>query len=144
MRSPFYFPFLLPFIFLVCLCLGADNVSPIEVVTDQATRLELTKAVMCERIEDYAPVNMSVVFSVTVGKISCFTTFDSVAKEMQIEHRWFYKDRLTTRKRLFLKPPRWSTYSSIQLRDADKGPWRVEIADNSNRLLGTLRFSVTD
>ncbi len=144
MRPPFYFPFFLLFLFLVCFCLGADNVSSVEAITDQAPRLELTKAVMCERIEDYAPVNMSVVFSVTAGKISCFTTFDSVSEEMQIEHRWFYKDKLTTKKGLFLKPPRWSTYSSIQLRDADKGPWRVEIADNSNRLLGTLRFSVTD
>jgi hypothetical protein len=45
---------------------------------------------------------------------------------------------------LTLKPPRWSTFSSIQLREADKGPWRVEIVDEKDRLHKTLRFSITD
>jgi hypothetical protein len=48
------------------------------------------------------------------------------------------------RKRLILKPPRWASVSSIKLREADKGPWRVEIRDAEGRLLATLRFSITD
>jgi hypothetical protein len=51
---------------------------------------------------------------------------------------------LSTKKKLFLKPPSWSTYSSIQLREADKGPWRVEVTDDKGKLFATLRFSVTD
>ena len=144
MRSPYYYPVLFLFFLLVCLCFGADDLSIVGATTDEALRLEMTKAVMCERIEEYAPVNRAVAFSVAVGRISCFTSFDFISEEMQIEHRWFYKDNPATKKRLFLKPPRWSTYSSIQLRDADKGPWRVEIVDNRGQLLGTLRFSVTD
>ena len=59
-------------------------------------------------------------------------------------HKWYRRGELITTKRLTLKPPRWSTYSSIQLREADKGPWRVEIWDDYNHLLDTLRFSVTE
>jgi hypothetical protein len=53
-------------------------------------------------------------------------------------------DKLSTKKKLVLKPPRWSTFSSIQLREADKGPWRVEITDDDENILRILRFSIVD
>ena len=124
--------------------MAAENVPASTDIEVRPPQLELVHSIMCEQIEDYSPVNIAVVFSVTVGKISCFTSFDPVPTETQIEHKWYHKDTLSTKKRLFLKPPRWSTYSSIQLRETDKGPWRVEIVDNNNRILGILRFSVTD
>jgi len=104
----------------------------------------LVRAVMCEYIEEYEPRNSAVVFSINVGKISCFTSFDGIKTTTATLHRWYRRDELVTAKRLTLKPPSWSTYSSIQLREADKGPWRVEILDDHNKLLQTLRFSVTD
>ena len=52
--------------------------------------------------------------------------------------------RLATTKKLFLTPPRWATLSSIQPRNSDKGPWRVEIADKNGKIYQTLRFSITD
>jgi hypothetical protein len=104
----------------------------------------LTTAVMCEAIRNYAPVHPAVVFSISARKVSCFTAFDAVAKETFIYHKWYHADQLSTTKRLYLKTPRWATYSSIQLREADKGPWRVEVTDRNQQVLETLRFSVTD
>jgi hypothetical protein len=106
--------------------------------------MNLVRAVMCESIEGYEPRNSAVVFSINVGKISCFTSFDGIKAPTATLHKWYRRDELVTAKRLTLKPPSWSTYSSIQLREADKGPWRVEIWDDHNQLLQTLRFSVTD
>ena len=106
--------------------------------------IHLVRAVMCEYIEEYEPRNSAVVFSISAGKISCFTSFDGIKTTTTTLHRWYRRDELVTAKRLTLKPPSWSTYSSIQLREADKGPWRVEIWDDHNQLLQTLRFSVTD
>ena len=99
---------------------------------------------MCEYIEDFAPRNQAVVFSIEVGRISCFTSFSGIKNSTYTLHKWYRRDELVTTKRLTLKPPSWSTYSSIQLREADKGPWRVEILNNRSQLLRTLRFSVTD
>ncbi|MEJ2040486.1 MAG: DUF2914 domain-containing protein, partial [Desulfosarcinaceae bacterium] len=82
--------------------------------------------------------------SINSGKISCFTEFENIASTTYTTHRWYRRDVLVTTKRLTLKPPRWATYSSILLREADKGPWRVEILDEKDELLSTLRFSVTD
>jgi hypothetical protein len=105
---------------------------------------KLVDAIMCEGIRDLAPVNKAVVFSIASGKVSCFSSFDPVPRQTFIYHRWYYRDELSTKKKLFLKPPSWSTYSSIQLREADKGPWRVEITNEKGQLFRTLRFSVTD
>ena len=104
----------------------------------------LDKAVMCEEIKDFTPKNQGVVFSIKIGKVSCFTSFDPVPEETVIYHKWFHKDKPSTIKRLTLQPPRWATYSSIQLRETDKGPWRVEIIDQKENILHTVRFTITD
>jgi hypothetical protein len=106
--------------------------------------LHMAQAIMCETIENFKPVNRSVVFPVSHGTVMCFTDFDVVAHETEIYHLWINRDTLVYRKRLILKPPRWASVSSIKLREADKGPWRVEIRDAEGRLLATLRFSITD
>jgi hypothetical protein len=109
-----------------------------------AIKLTLLRAAICEKIKDFAPDNQAVVFSVKIGKIFCFTHFDPVPEKSDIYHSWYYRDKLITKQKLSLRPPRWSTYSSIQLREYDKGPWRVTITDQANKTLGVLRFSITN
>ena len=114
------------------------------VTTKVERELSLSQAVMCEGIKDYAPVNKAVVFSMEIGKIYCFTSFDHVPQETVIYHNWYRNDRLITTKRLSLQPPQWSTFSSIQLREADKGPWRLVIKDKTKKVLRIIKFSITE
>jgi hypothetical protein len=51
---------------------------------------------------------------------------------------------LTNNQRLWIYSPLWAAASSIQLREADKGPWQVEISDNSGKILKVLMFSIVD
>ncbi|MBU1565070.1 MAG: DUF2914 domain-containing protein [Proteobacteria bacterium] len=104
----------------------------------------LVKAVMCGSIEKFAPVNEAVVFSIDLERISCFTKFDPVPTKTIIHHKWYHRGTLISAKQFTVNPPGWSSSSSMQLRDADKGPWHVEITDKSGKLLSTLRFSITD
>jgi hypothetical protein len=106
--------------------------------------LTLARAVMCEAIQEYAPANPAVVFSIDLGRVSCFTEFDPVPEKTTIRHKWYQNDSLVTEKRLTINPPRWSSFTSVQLRESDKGPWRVEITDETGTLMHTLRFSITD
>jgi len=108
---------------------------------DQPT---LSEAVMCEEIFSDAPQNPTVVFSASKQKAVSFTVFDPVPQKTVIYHSWYHRDVPSAKIRLQLKPPRWSTYSSIQLRRTDIGPWRVEITDEKGYIFGVLRFSVTD
>ncbi len=107
-------------------------------------KLTLKEAYMCEAVKNFNPVNPAVVFSISVKSICCFSVFDPVPEKTVIYHKWYRKDRLTTTQSLTLEPPAWRTYSTIQLREADKGPWRVEIVGPKGAILKTLRFSITD
>ena len=109
-----------------------------------APKVRLVRAVMCEVIEDYEPRYIAIVFPINTGRISCYTSFDEISEVTSVYHKWFRHDALVTSKRLTIKPPNWATYSSIQLREADKGPWRVEVWQENGPLLKTIRFSVAD
>ncbi len=114
------------------------------VPTPVLEKLTLKEAYMCESVKNFSPVNPAVVFSISAKSISCFTVFDPVPEKTVVYHKWYRKDRLTTTQSLTLEPPAWRTYSSIQLREADKGPWRVEVVGPRGAILKTLRFSITD
>ena len=81
---------------------------------------------------------------IIIPSVMCFTNFDVVPKTMDVFHDWIKKDVPVYRKKLVLKPPRWSTVSSIKLRESDRGPWRVEVRDADGKLLSTVRFSITE
>ncbi|HDM77957.1 MAG TPA: DUF2914 domain-containing protein [Deltaproteobacteria bacterium] len=104
----------------------------------------IERAVMCEDIRDMEPVREAIVFSVENGHIICFTAVKNIKKRTYLVHKWIHKDEVTTTMRLKVRPPYWRTYSKIQLRETDKGPWRVEILDPKANVLKILRFSVTD
>lgn len=109
-----------------------------------AEKLKLSSAVMCEDIQDRQPKNEGVVFSVGIGKIFCYNVFENVSEKSTITHNWYNRDNLTTKIRLNIQPPRWATYSTIQLRESDKGPWKIEITDSEDKIIQILRFSVAD
>lgn len=107
-------------------------------------KLSLVQALVCEEVRESIPQNPAVAFPISAGKIYCFTLFDNITEDTVVYHHWIFRDRPSSRIRLTLKQPRWSTFSSIQLREADKGPWRVEISDATGRIFKVLRFSITD
>jgi len=134
---------------LMLLAIAGLSVYGVSDVHSQASprgsaKLSLIQALICEDMKDGIPSNPAVAFSISTGKVYCYTLFDQIPEDTVVFHHWFFRDKPSARIRLTLKPPRWSTYSSIQLRETDKGPWRVEISDAGGRLLKTLRFSVTD
>ena len=106
--------------------------------------LQTAKAVMCESVQQSAPVNPAAVFSIELGKVACFTEFEQVRQHTVVRHKWYRKDNLISVKRLSVNPDHRFSSSSMQLRDADKGPWRVDVTDAEDNLLATLRFSITD
>ena len=110
----------------------------------QTEKPTLVQAAVCEEMKDGTPFNQGIVFPVIVGKIVCYSAFDPVPRKTIIYHNWYRKDELNTKIRLVLQPPRWASYSTIQLREIDKGPWRIEITDQEGQVLSVLRFSITD
>jgi hypothetical protein len=124
---------------------GSHSPSTALAADDKAPQdLSLQSGLMCEDVKDFEPVNPAVVFSVAFGQVACYTFFDAVPQRTIIYHNWYRRDVLNTKVRLLVKPPRWRTFSKIQLRASDKGPWRVEVTDADGAVLGLVRFSITD
>ncbi len=122
---------------------NAENVESASVETPSGASV-LVQASICEKVEMLDPVNQGAAFSVKRDRVFCLTTFNPVSQKSYVYHTWFQRNKLVKIKRLPLYPPRWTNFSSIQLRQADKGPWCVEINDREGHLLKILRFSVTE
>ena len=129
---------------LICVTMVFFTLPKFTLGESQGKEPTLVHAVMCEAIENYLPVYPAVVFSIAQGEIICFTSFDPVPEETRVFHKWYKKDRLISMSRLILKPPKWSSFSSMQLRNLDKGPWRVDVENATGTVLQTLRFSISD
>ena len=129
---------------LLLLALGLLLLFPFTVGSQSGNLITLVQAVLCEDIQGNLPQNPTTVFSIERRTAVCFTAFDPVPRKAVIYHHWFHRDTPSARIKLTLKPPRWSTYSSIQLRAEDIGPWRVEVTDSQGNIFHVLRFSVTE
>ena len=129
---------------LLVLTIGLLLLFPLTAGSQSGKPVELVNAAMCEDIKGSDPQDSTTVFSIERRKAICFTSFDPVRQQTEIYHHWFHRDTPSARIKLTLKPPRWSTYSSIQLRAEDIGPWRVEITDAQGNIFHILRFSVTE
>ena len=129
---------------LLLLTLGFFLLFPFTAGSQSGNLIALVQAVLCEDIQGNLPQNPTTVFSIERRTAVCFTAFDPVPRTTVIYHHWFHRDTPSARIKLTLKPPRWSTYSSIQLRAEDIGPWRVEVTDSQGNIFHVLRFSVTE
>jgi hypothetical protein len=126
--------------------LGADeNHAPAtkEKVPKDA-ELTLVQSVMCESVQNLKSVNEALTFSVALGHVYCVSSFKPVPKPTVIFHRWYRRNELSTQIRLKVYPPHWTTYSVIQLREEDKGPWHIEVTDQNGKIFDVVRFSITD
>jgi len=124
---------------------GAEGDDPAEpAATEKPHSLTLVKAVMCEGIKDLEPKNETIIFSAELKSATCFTAFDPVPEKTVVYHNWFKRDQPDNNLKLTLKPPKWSCFSKIRIRNSDAGPWRVEITDSDGKIFQTLRFSVTE
>ena len=131
------------FLTIMLITLGLLTAFPISAGSQSGKSPELVQAVLCEDIKDGVPQNVTSVFSIERRTAICFTEFDPVPQKAVIYHHWYHRDVPSARIKLTLKPPRWASYSSIQLRAEDIGPWQVEITDDQGNVLHVLRFSVT-
>jgi hypothetical protein len=109
-----------------------------------AKKLVLGNLVVCETVKKGIPQTAAVVFSISLGRIYCFTEFTTVPQKMHIFHNWYRRDKKRASVKLLLKPERWATFSYVTFKEQDLGPWRVDVIDPTGEVLRTLRFSIIE
>lgn len=135
-------PFTIPVV-LVIMSLGLTESFGQNAAT-AVSRPKLAEALMCEDIKDLACLGPSIVFSVEKMEVFCYTRFENVKGTITVYHKWRHRDELSTQIRLKVREKNPVVFSSIQLREADKGPWQVEIVGEDGFIYKVLRFSITD
>ena len=113
-------------------------------IPEELKKLVLGATATCENVQNGIPENKAVVFSIARQRVYCYSNFTNVPEKTFTFHNWYLRDHLKASVKLVLRPSRWSTYSAMELRSSDKGPWRVEITDEEGNILNTLRFSIID
>lgn len=111
---------------------------------DETASPVLRKSVICEGLRDGLPVDQTIVFDVSKGSAYCWSDFDPVTEDGVIYHKWYRNGELISTLKLAVHPPRWAVYSHLRLRQADVGPWRLDITNENGDILKTHRFSITE
>ena len=102
----------------------------------------IKRMVMCERIVDKEPLNVSATFSADTEKVYSFLEATDIAQDTTVRFVWYFEGREMARVSLPLKQGRrWRTYSSKKLAGL-KGDWEVELLEPSGIVLNTILFTV--
>ena len=110
---------------------------------DVPVKVEVTRAAICQGIENREPKESASKFSNSVGKLYCFSHVTCSDKLLNVIHRWYYKYKLISSITLPVKGGNWRTYSYKTITPEMRGEWKVEIVNSENdEVLQLLKFLV--
>ncbi|TXH94089.1 MAG: DUF2914 domain-containing protein [Rheinheimera sp.] len=98
------------------------------VLTDQMNNLQPGKA-----------VGQQIAFP-QIKRLYLFTELKDYAGQI-LRHRWYFRDTLHTEAVLTIEDSPWRTYSENWLLDDQRGPWRVEIVDQTQKVIFQYSFT---
>lgn len=98
------------------------------VLTDQMNNLQPGKA-----------VGQQIAYS-QIKRLYLFTELKDYAGQI-LRHRWYFRDTLQTEAVLTIEDSPWRTYSENWLLDDQRGPWRVEIVDQTQKVIFQYSFT---
>lgn len=90
-------------------------------------------------LEPGAPAGPQVPYP-AIKRLYLFTELKGYAGEV-LQHRWYHQNQLKTTATLTIEDSPWRTYSENWLLDDQQGPWRVEIVDQSQKVLFEYSFT---
>lgn len=105
--------------------------------------LEVTDAAICEDVVDRTPVAAGTSFSVSVGRLYCFTKIVGAQTPTTVTHIWYFGDTERARIELKVGAASWRTKSSKIIRTHEFGSWHVDVIDADGNVLRTLQFFLT-
>ncbi|MFC0050816.1 DUF2914 domain-containing protein [Rheinheimera tilapiae] len=75
-----------------------------------------------------------------INRLYLFTELTGYAGQI-LRHRWYFGDTLHTDAVLTIEDSPWRTYSENWLLDDQRGPWRVEIVDQTQKVIFQYSFT---
>lgn len=129
--------------YVITVILLAVLIVPGSIEAQQAGNLDVATAVISKNIVDRQPVEPGSSFSVSIGRLYCYSKVTNVETSTQIYHVWYFGETERARVALNINPPSWRTYSSKIIQAHEVGKWHVKIFDADNNLLKDVEFDLT-
>jgi hypothetical protein len=103
--------------------------------------LEITRLVLCKKVENREPVDIVESFTMADQKAYCFMAVANSGEEQPLVFRWLFQDEEYFRFETKIgTSTNWRTSSMVTLR---VGSWKVEILQNE-QVLQEIAFTVSE
>lgn len=103
---------------------------------------QIGRFVIAMGIADREPIGITNTFSALAGTVYCFLEARNITEDRTVNLLWYHEGKEMAKVELPLKKgERWRTYSSKRL-DGIRGSWKVELQDNSKRVIEAITFTV--
>lgn len=113
-------------------------------VPAESVDIQITEAVITSKLVKGKPIDsIKRLSSGTDKNLYCFTrTVAPEGFEGNIKHLWYKGDEKVGDYTLPVKGVKWRTYSKKAIQKGWAGDWRVDVVDESGRLLKSVKFKM--
>ena len=131
-----------PVIFVIFLAFTIQFIFFSPVLSMDDPGFTVSRMVMCEKISDREPYNITDTFSDNSETVFCFLEAKNIEIDTTISFVWYFEGQEKARVTLPLqRGRRWRTFSSKKLGNL-KGSWTVELQEESGIVLSSVPFQV--
>jgi hypothetical protein len=126
---------------VLCVALMLTLVTALPVFAESID-IKITELVITSKIIKGKPIDsIKRLSSATDKNLYCFSrTVAPAGADSSIRHLWYKGDEKVGEYMLPVKGEKWRTYSKKSIPKGWAGDWRVEVIDNSGKLLKTVKF----
>ena len=125
---------------LVLLCAILLLGSLTTVALAQSNSLTVAQLVVCEKVENRSPVNVTDIFPAGTEMVYCFLEAREITEDTEVKIVWYHEDQELARVPLAIgQGSRWRTYSSKKT-GGQSGNWKVYLLDSADNTLATVQF----
>lgn len=121
------------------------NLTRNEEFQDRKEEIRITNLVFTTGVDEMAPVSQNTSFHYSVGRVYSWMEVKNASPPTTLKHIYYFKDQKILEVELQVKYPRmrlWS-YKTISER-IFVGKWKLEVLDETGKLLTTGFFDITD
>jgi len=107
-------------------------------------KLVVIQTVACKKVKNNQPLYPGRRFPTDIGRVYCHTLFNNNSgKHSDIYHIWYMNGSLKAKVRIRVRDGKEiPAFSHREIKNSDKGTWKVEITDSDKKILDTVIFEV--
>ena len=107
-------------------------------------KLVVIQTLACKKVKNNQPLYPGRRFPTDIGRVYCHTLFNNNSgKHSDIYHIWYMNGSLKAKVRIRVRDGKEiPAFSHREIKNSDKGTWKVEITDSDKKILDTVIFEV--